>query len=135
LAEDACLVVRELALLLGAVERFVGHRLDALRIFGGGAVSDLWCQIHADVLDRPIERVADPGNANLRGATLLAALALGEVRRDEVRELVAVERTFTPDPATRAVYDRHFRELPRLYKAQRGLRRRLTPAGAVTVGS
>jgi xylulokinase len=113
--------------LLGAVERFVGHRLEVLRIFGGGAASDLWCQIYADTLDRTIERVADPVNTNLRGATLLAALALGAVRRDELRELVPVERTFTSDPATRTVYDRHFAELPRLYKAQRGMRRRLTP--------
>jgi xylulokinase len=113
--------------LLGAVERFVGHRLEVLRIFGGGAASDLWCQIYADALDRTIERVADPVNTNLRGATLLAALALGAVRRDELRELVPVERTFTSDPATRTVYDRHFAELPRLYKAQRGMRRRLTP--------
>ena len=35
-----------------AVERFAHRRLDPLRIFGGGAQSDLWCQIYADVLDR-----------------------------------------------------------------------------------
>jgi xylulokinase len=112
--------------LLGAVERFAARRLDPLRIFGGGAASDLWCQIHADVLDRAIERVADPVNTNLRGATLLAALALGDVRRDDIRDLVPVERTFMPEPATRELYDRRFRELPRLYKAQRGMSRRLT---------
>lgn len=111
--------------LLRSVERFAGHRIDALRIFGGGAASDLWCQIHADVLGRTIERVADPVNTNLRGAALLAALALGEVRRDEIRALAPVERAFAPDPATRAVYDRHFAELPRLYKAQRGMLKRL----------
>ena len=42
-----------------------------LRILGGGALSDLWCQIHADILNRRIERVADPMYANLRGAALL----------------------------------------------------------------
>ena len=36
-----------------AVEHFAKRRLDPIRIFGGGAVPDLWCQIHADVMDRP----------------------------------------------------------------------------------
>ncbi|MFN8640415.1 MAG: FGGY-family carbohydrate kinase [Candidatus Binatia bacterium] len=70
-----------------AVERFAGRRLDPIRIIGGGALSDLWCQIHADVMDRTIERPAEPLRANLRGAALLAALALG-ADADEVRALV-----------------------------------------------
>jgi xylulokinase len=108
-----------------AVERFAKRRLDPLRMFGGGALSDLWCQIHADVLDRTIERVADPMHANLRGAALFAGLAVGKVRREEIRGLVRVERTFTPDPRNRAVYDRLYAEFPRLYKAQRRMFARL----------
>ena len=42
-----------------------------------GAQSDLWCQIHADVLGRRVERVADPAFAQLRGAALYALVALG----------------------------------------------------------
>ena len=85
-----------------AVESFAKRRLDPLRIFGGGAISDLWCQIHADVMDRTIERVAEPMHANLRGAALFAALGLGAISRDEVRELVPVDRVFEPNPANRA---------------------------------
>lgn len=108
-----------------AVERFAKRRLDPIRIFGGGAVSDLWCQIHADVLDRTIERVVDPLNCNARGAALIAGLALGAVRLDEVDALVGVERTFTPDPHASAVYDRLYAELPFLYRAQKPMFRRL----------
>ncbi len=108
-----------------AVERFVGGRLDPLRICGGGAQSDLWCQIYADVLDRTIERVQDPLSAGLRGAALLAALALGETQVRDVRELVAIDRSFTPDPAARATYDRLYAEFPRVYRAERRLLRRL----------
>ena len=53
--------------LLGAVERFTRRRLEPIRFIGGGARSDVWCQIFADVLGRPIEQVADPVNANARG--------------------------------------------------------------------
>jgi xylulokinase len=108
-----------------AVEKFVGDRVDHLRIFGGGAVSSLWCQIHADVMDRTIERVAEPLHTNLRGAALMASLALGAVRRGEVRDLVPVERVFTPDARNRAVYDRLYSEFPGLYKAQRKMFARL----------
>jgi xylulokinase len=108
-----------------AVERFAGRRLDPLRIFGGGAVSDLWCQIHADVMERTIERVADPLHTNLRGAALHAAHALGAVDRDEIRDLVPVDGVFAPDASTRGAYRRLYAEFPGLYKAQRRMFARL----------
>lgn len=111
--------------LHGYVEKFAGRRLDPIRVVGGGAQSDLWCQIHADVMDRTIEQLADPLHAQLRGAALLAGMSLGHVDRTEVRDLVQVARSFTPDPANRAVYDRLSGELPRLFKAQRTMFRRL----------
>jgi xylulokinase len=108
-----------------AVERFVGRTLDPIRIFGGGAQSDLWCQIHADVMGRTIERVTEPLNANVRGAALFAGMAIGEVAAGELRDLVAVDATFTPDPATRAIYERLYAEFPKLYKTQKPMFARL----------
>jgi xylulokinase len=108
-----------------AVEKFAGARLDPIRVIGGGAVSALWCQIHADVMDRTLEQTAEPLNAGLRGAALAASLALGAVRIDQVRALVPVAATFRPDPAKRAVYDRLFAEFPGLYKAQKSMFARL----------
>lgn len=113
-----------------AVERFVGHRLDPVRIVGGGAQSDLWCQIHADVLDRTIERVAQPLHANLRGAALAAGLSLGAVQLAEIAALAPAEQTFRPDPANRAVYDRLYAEFPGLYSSQRSMFRRLNRGGS-----
>jgi xylulokinase len=111
--------------LLGHVERFVKQRLDPVRIVGGGAVSELWCQIHADVMDRTIEQVDDPLNAQLRGAAVLAGMSLGLVDKGDVRHLVGVSRTFTPDPGNQRVYDRLSSELPKLYSSQRKMFRRL----------
>jgi xylulokinase len=111
--------------LHGYVETYAKQRLDPIRMVGGGAQSDLWCQIHADVMDRTIERVADPLNAQLRGAAILAGLSLGLVERSEVRDLAGVDRTFTSDAANRTVYDRLSAELPTLYKSQRKMFRRL----------
>ena len=49
--------------LLGYVETFVGVELDPIVMVGGGARSDLWCQIHADVLgkDHPPGRGSSHG--------------------------------------------------------------------------
>jgi xylulokinase len=114
--------------LLNAVERFTDRRLEPIRLIGGGAQADLWCQIMADVLDRKIERVAQPLHANLRGAAIFAGIALGEVRTQEVRSLVDVDGVFRPDPSNRAVYNRLFAEFPKLYKAQKGMFARLNPS-------
>jgi xylulokinase len=107
--------------LHAAVERFAGRRLEPIRLIGGGAAADLWGQIHADVLDRAVERVADPMTAILRGAALFAGLSLGAVRPAEVRSLVAVDARFAPDPATRTIHDRAFAALPKLHRAQRSI--------------
>lgn len=111
--------------LLEAVERFAGRRLEPIRVFGGGALSDLWCQIHADILDRTLERIADPVYANVRGTAMLAGLALGDVSAHEVGVLTPVTTTFRPNPSCRVVYDRLYAEFPRLYKSQKAMFARL----------
>ena len=111
------------------VERFAGRRLDSIRMVGGGARSDLWCQIHADVFDRTIERVADPVYAQLRGQAIFTGMVLGEVQQEEVRDLVKVDTVFTPDPASRTAYQRLYREFPNLYQSQRRMFHRLNGAG------
>jgi xylulokinase len=108
-----------------ACEHFAKRRLDPIRMIGGGAQSDLWCQIHADVMDRTIEKVADPLHAGIKGAALFAAMSLGAVDASELRELVEVEACFVPDPANRAAYDRLYEEFPKLYKIQRSMFKRL----------
>jgi len=104
-----------------AVERFVKRRLGAIRMIGGGAQSDLWCQIHADVMGRTIERVADPLHANLRGAGLFAGLALREIQLEELQDLIKLDRTFTPNVENQAIYDRLYQEFPNLYRSQKSM--------------
>jgi xylulokinase len=111
--------------LLESVERFVGRRLDNIRIIGGGARSDLWCQIHADVCNREFERTADPVHASLRGAGLLAGLALEAISPDEVRELVPVDRRFVPTATNLEIYDGLFSELASLGTSHKSALRRL----------
>lgn len=111
--------------LLEAADHFTGRRLDPLRIVGGGAQSELWCQIVSDVCDRVVERAAEPLLTGLRGVGLAAGVALGDLAHQDVRALVPVDRTFEPTAAHRDTYDRLFAEFPRLHKAQKGIFARL----------
>lgn len=111
--------------LLDAVEKFVGRRVASLRIQGGGAQSDLWCQIYADILGRRIERIADPRFHSLKGAALFAAISLGKLSLDEVPELVRVTEVFEPLPEHRDVYEPMYAEFRRLYSAMHGIYARL----------
>lgn len=111
--------------LLGAVEHFTRRRLDPIRFIGGGARSDVWCQILADVLGRRIDQVADPVNANARGAAIVAAVALGELTFDEVPDRIAVARRYEPRPSEGKLYDELFGEFIGLYRRNRKAHARL----------
>ena len=111
--------------LLEAVEKFADRRFDSLAFIGGGANSDQWAQIHADVLDREIRQVADPVLANVRGAALITLVGLGRVSVADIPSMVAVRRTFTPDRSTTDEYDTLFREFVNLYKQTKGIFKRL----------
>ncbi|NOZ87893.1 MAG: xylulose kinase [Deltaproteobacteria bacterium] len=111
--------------------KFIGRNVDTINFIGGGARSDLWCQIFADVLDRPIQRMKDPLHANARGASVQAAVALGEMSFDESARMVPMDRMFEPMPANRQVYDDLFGVYLGLYKANKGLYARLNRSDGV----
>ena len=95
-----------------------------VRILGGGAQSELWCQIYADVLGRPVEQVSDPRNAQLRGVALWARVCLGELRLEDVPALVPVPAAFEPS-ADRRIYAEGYAEYRKLYGKLKGLYHRL----------
>jgi xylulokinase len=102
--------------LLDCVERFCRRRLDNIHMIGGGAKSDVWCQIYADVLDRTIRQVKDPQQANARGAGLVGSVALGRIKFDDVAARVSIKETYHPNAANRQVYDELFKEFLNIYR-------------------
>jgi xylulokinase len=114
--------------LLGYVEKFVGRRLDVLNMVGGGANSNAWCQIQADVLNRTIRQVEQPILVNVRGAGLLAAVALGHLTFDDAAARVPIAHTYEPDQKHRRIYDELYREFAGLYKRNRHMHARLNKA-------
>ena len=111
--------------LLGPVERFLRRKVPAIHIVGGGAQSDVWCQIFADVLDVQIKQVADPIYANARGAAWIGAVGLGEITYGDVPGLVQFKQTYQPDEKNRSLYDERFGVFTQIYKQMKGVYRRL----------
>jgi xylulokinase len=111
--------------LLTYVEKFIGRRLETITMIGGGAQSDLWCQIHADVFDRTVRKVKDPILANVRGAAFLASAAMGDISIDEIPDLVEYTNTFYPNPENRQVYDRLFDAFVEFYERNQRIFTRL----------
>lgn len=107
------------------VERFIGRTLNPIHFIGGGAQSEVWCQIFADVMNREIRQMANPRQANARGAAFIAAVGLGHITFDDIPRLTRIRQIFHPDPANRAVYDRLYDVFIRLYRKNKSLFRRL----------
>jgi xylulokinase len=114
-------VAYSVRLLLEALERSSGVSATRLRHAGGGAHSAVWCQIRADVLDRPIDRVESLDSGAV-GAAIFAGTAVGVFASLEEASdrMVRLERTFQPNRALKGHYDEGFSRYTDLYARLKG---------------
>ncbi len=106
------------------VERFtsLGLGSEEIRVVGGGAASDTWMQIKADVTGRPVRRV-QVSEATALGAALLAGVAAGifsDLSEAVDRTVALADEAFVPNPATQSRYDDAYRRYRDLYTAIEG---------------
>lgn len=105
---------------LNPVEKITGSQGN-IRLMGGGAVSDLWCQIFADVLQRPIEQVFQPEFGGCRGAAMAAAVGAGWFENLEAATaMVQVNKTFEPNKAFAKLYEKKFKAFVKNYQSING---------------
>jgi xylulokinase len=111
-----------------SVEKALGQPVSRYIAIGGGAQSDLWCSIIADITNKPVYRTATPEAAAL-GAGILAAAAAGihpDVRQAAQSMTRVLPQPFEPDPARHDFYNRLFEEAYRpLFPALRPVLDRL----------
>ncbi len=93
-----------------------GIEIDEYRVSGGGARSNAWLQIKADILGKPLVR-PQITEASALGAAILASVGSGVYRSAEqaVAALVRVDRVFEPDPIRHRRYDESFARYRLLY--------------------
>ena len=104
----------------------VGIKTSEFVATGGGAKSDRWLQVKADIIGSPYVRLQNT-ECGLAGAAMLAGLSTGVYGSEEEAATLFVrrERTFEPDPASHERYGERFALyetlFPRLYEFLREL--------------
>jgi xylulokinase len=89
-----------------------------IRLSGGGARSEFWRQLQADIYaTRCVTINAEEGPAY--GAALLAATGAGEFASvvEACQAGIEITRTIEPDPARQEAYQRFYRQFRKLYPA------------------
>jgi len=109
------------------VEVFEEIDLEVTRVLAcdGGAASNLWLQILADVLNRPVERLLNHPGSSL-GAAFVAGMGTGAL--DDwaaIGRFVPSDRVFEPDGGRKSLYDDAYGIYRETYERLRSLYPRL----------
>ena len=107
------------------VQKFLGHDLQQLTLMGGGATSQVWCQIFSDVLGIQILQLAEPMQANAIGAAYIAFVGLGMIDFETATAQTRYRQIYQPDPSNHAVYDDVFDSFTELHRRLSPLYKRL----------
>jgi len=100
----------------------LGVKLDEIRCLGGGAKSDLWCQIKADTMQTRVAIVEESEQA-LKGAAILAGVGAGVFADLEAasNDMVAIKHRVQPSGDNAAVYAAGLAKYEQLYEALKPL--------------
>jgi xylulokinase len=109
-------VAYSVRLLLESLEQSAAMRPSSITIAGGGAQSEVWCQIRADILGRPIHRVAHTDSGVL-GAAMIAGVGAGIFPSiaKAAEFLVHIDRTFFPEETQQKRHNFSFGKFRELY--------------------
>jgi len=99
-----------------------GLKIDEYRPTGGGAKSDKWIQIEADILGVPFARpkVAEAGSL---GAAMLAGTATGvyDSTKDAAEQLIKIDKVFEPNKEKHTTYRKKLEKYKKMHKAVKKL--------------
>ena len=95
---------------------------DPVRFVGGGALSEVSCQMIADITGRTVETVASPQNVGAVGAAAVVAVGLGLITDlESIRPFIPVTETYRPDMDKHRQYEPYFKTFKKLYPANKKL--------------
>jgi xylulokinase len=103
-----------------------GAQVDEFRAVGGGAKSDFWLQLKADMFNRPVVRLEVAEAASL-GMAVSAGVGAGiyQSAAATVERFIAPRDRFLPDPKRAAYYDAKLAQYRELYPALKDWQRRV----------
>lgn len=94
--------------MLEPFARLLGRNAGTITAVGGGAQSDVWCQILADVTGQPIRQVDNPIQTNVIGTTFIAAVGIGALTITDLGHLRRAHAIYEPSSALRRQYSDQF---------------------------
>lgn len=83
-----------------------GQPPERINIVGGGALSNVWMQIMADVFGQPVYVSGDPRFVGTMGAYRCAMIGMGIEKDFVIQENPENEKIFVPDSSNREIYSR-----------------------------
>ena len=87
---------------------------------GGGALSDISCQMLSDITGRKIQTVASPQNVGAMGAAAVTAVGLGLIDSiDDVKNYIKPVKTYLPDMENNRKYQKYYQVFKMLYSTNR----------------
>ena len=94
-----------------------GTRIDELRSAGGGSKSDLWLQIKADVLNKPVYQVS--AEAETLGDAIMAGVGVGvfDDLFSTCDELAKVKKIISPNPEYHKLYTKLYEIYREIYES------------------
>ncbi len=99
-----------------------GKNLESIRVVGGGAVSDLWMQILADVTQVEIQVPENPRYSGAMGSYYCAMIGLGRLKDySAVYDAVKIAKVYKPNRDHAAKYDKLYEIYLGLYPALKPL--------------
>jgi xylulokinase len=108
--------------------RFLGRRPSGITAVGGGAQSDVWCQVMADVTGCVIRQPQAAIQANALGAAFIAGVGIGALRFDDLPTLQHLCRVYEPRSVHRPLYDDRYATFQEVHRRLAPLYRRINPA-------
>lgn len=112
--ESICYSVR---MEIDYYRRDTGKDLKKLGIIGGGALSDPWVQMMADVTGLPVYRPRNCQHSGAIGSAAIVCVGMGAYKIDEIDKFVQVEKTFQPCKEHTEIYNRQFGIWKKVYPA------------------
>ena len=105
--------------------RLLGRDVGTVTAVGGGAQSDVWCQIMADVTGQPIRQLENPIQTNAIGAAFIAGVGIGALTFTDLGHLRRARHTYEPSRALRRLYSDKFETFKEVRKRLAPLYHRL----------
>lgn len=111
-----------------------GNNINEIRTIGGGAKSQKWLQIRADIFQKKVVTLK-VGEAASLGAAILGGIGIGAFKNEQeaVERMVKVNKVFEPNKSLKEQYEEHYLEYLTVYPSLKELSHKICRRNIVKV--